>query len=98
MKKINITDFPISINYGGDVYFLSVYVTAWNKLCFAYRNAFDKGVTILSEVVENENSVPYNTEDVSEIVDVPNFGTALYVAYSRLVEAIDNGIITIHQM
>ena len=97
MKKINITDFPKSINYAGNVYFLSVYVTAWNKLCFAYSDAFNKN-TILSEVVENENSVPYNTEDVSEIVNVPNFGTALYVAYSRLVEAIDNGIITIYEM
>lgn len=97
MKKIiSITDFPKSIKYGGKVYFLSVGVTAWNKLNFAYRGINRE--SILSEVVENENSAPYSTDDVNDIVDVPNFETALYVAYYRLIDAIENGVVNIYKM
>ena len=95
--KVNITDFPKSINYNGKVYFLMLYVTAWDKLCFAYRDALDKD-TILSVVVEHENSVPNLTENVEDIVDVPNLGTAMFVAHYRLKDAVLNGIVSINKV
>ena len=60
---VNIDLLPKFIKYKDKIYFLHLYVTAWNKICvcyaytFGYREAMEKGIvySILSQVVESNN-------------------------------------------
>lgn len=51
----SIETLPISIERNGSIYTLNVYVTAWNKLCVAYRNIMRHTDKYCSVVVEPDN-------------------------------------------
>lgn len=51
----SIETLPISIERKGGIYTLEVYVTAWNKLCVAYRNIIVPADKYCSVVIEPNN-------------------------------------------
>ena len=51
----SIETLPVSIERNGSIYTLEVYVTAWSKLCVAYRNIVVHADKYCSVVVEPNN-------------------------------------------
>lgn len=51
----SIETLPVSIERNGSIYTLEVYVTAWSKLCVAYRNIVVHHDKYCSVVVEPDN-------------------------------------------
>lgn len=102
---INIDSLPKSIKYKGEVYFLHLGVTAWNKIvvCYQYafspREAMEKKIeySILSQVVEVDNVVPNYSFDVEDIVDVNSTEMAFNILSSRITTAISNNIVKLYK-
>lgn len=103
---VNIDSLPKSIEYNGNVYFLNLHVTAWNKLCVCYQYAFspreamEKKIeyNILSQVVEPDMKKPINYSDnVTAIIDVPNYQIAFNVLSARVDGAIFRNVLTIYK-
>ena len=98
---VNIDLLPKFIKYKDEVYFLHLYVTAWNKICvcyeytFGYREAMEKGIvySILSQVVESDNVSSNYSNNVKDIVDVKSTELAFNVLSARLNTAISNNLI-----
>jgi len=51
----SIETLPVSIERNGSIYTLEVYVTAWSKLCVAYRNIVVPADKYCSVVIEPDN-------------------------------------------
>lgn len=51
----SIETLPVSIERNGSIYTLDVYVTAWFKLCVAYRNIVVPADKYCSVVIEPDN-------------------------------------------
>ena len=83
---------PKSVLCDGTPYSISVYVTAWNKLCVCYKKMLpSKEVkdsfknTIFSQVVEPQMTAkPEYSECEYDIVDCPNFESAVDMLERRL--------------
>ena len=86
-----IETLPKSIECGGDTYFLSMYITAWDKYCLCYRgikkNEQGDRNTILSVVVEGEHpdkpayEIP---DDITVIADAIDFDDAVRITRIRI--------------
>lgn len=89
---------PKSILCDGTPYSISVYVTAWNKLCVCYKKMFPSKElkdsfkeTIFSQVVEQSMTAkPEFSECVFDIVDCPNFESAVDMLERRLKDGLHN--------
>ena len=77
---------PKSLEYNGDIYFLGVHITAWDKYCICYkgmgkdRNTGEHNV-ILSCVVEGKKREAENIDDIADAVD---FDNAVEITKSRI--------------
>ena len=102
---INIDSFPKSIKYNGNVYFLHLGVTAWNKILVCYQYAFspleamEKKIeySILSQVVEPDNASPNYSNNVEDIIDVKSTELAFNVLSARLNTALANEQVKIYK-
>ena len=102
---VNIDSLPKSIKYNGEVYFLHLGVTAWNKIvvCYQYafspREAMEKKIeySILSQVVEPDNISPNYSNNVEDIVDVKSTELAFNVLSARLNTAISNNLVELYK-
>jgi len=102
---VNIDSLPKSIKYNGNLYFIHLGVTAWNKILVCYQYAFscheaiEKKIeySILSQVVEPDCKGIRLTDDVTDIVDVMTSEEAFNTLESRLYAAIDNGRVEVYK-
>lgn len=102
---VNIDSLPKSIKYNGNLYFLHLGVTAWNKIvvCYQYafspREAIEKKIeySILSQVVEPENVSPNYSSNVEDIVDVNSTEMAFNVLSARLNAAVSNNSVELYK-
>jgi len=102
---VNIDSLPKSIKYNGNIYFLHLGVTAWNKIvvCYQYafspREAIEKKIeySILSQVVEPDNVSPNYSNNVEDIVDVKSTELAFNVLSARLNTAFSNNIVELYK-
>ena len=102
---VNIDSLPKSIKYNGNLYFLHLGVTAWNKIvvCYQYafspREAIEKKIeySILSQVVEPENVSPNYSNNVEDIVDVNSTEMAFNVLSARLNAAVSNNSVELYK-
>ena len=102
---VNIDSLPKSIKYNGNLYFLHLGVTAWNKIvvCYQYafspREAIEKNIeySILSQVVEPENVSPNYSSNVEDIVDVNSTEMAFNVLSARLNAALSNNSVELYK-
>ena len=102
---VNIDSLPKSIKYNGNLYFLHLGVTAWNKIvvCYQYacspREAIEKKIeySILSQVVEPENVSPNYSNNVEDIVDVNSTEMAFNVLSARLNAAVSNNFVELYK-
>lgn len=103
---INIDSLPKSIEYNGNIYFLHLGVTAFNKIviCYQYafspREAIEKKIeyNVLSQVVEpdmSDNIVSSN--EVTDIVDVPTTEIGFEILQTRLKNAIESNIVELYK-
>lgn len=86
-----IETLPKSVECGGDTYFLSMYITAWDKYCICYRgmkkNEMGDRNTILSVVVEGERpdkpayEIP---DDITTIADAIDIDDAVRITRIRI--------------
>ncbi len=86
-----IETLPKSVECGGDTYFLSMYITAWDKYCLCYRGMEkdEMGVhkSILSVVVEGERpdkpayEIP---DDITVIADAIDLDDAVRITRIRI--------------
>lgn len=87
----SIETLPKSVECGGDTYFLSIYITAWDKYCLCYRGMEkdERGdrKTILSVVVEGERpdkpayEIP---DDITVIADAIDLDDAVRITRIRI--------------
>ncbi len=102
---VNIDSLPKSIKYNGEVYFLHLGVTAWNKICVCYQYAFgpreamEKKIeySILSQVVEPNNVTPNYSFNVEDIVDVNSTEMAFNILSSRITTALSTNIVELYK-
>lgn len=103
---VNIDSLPKSIEYNGNVYMLDLHITAWDKLCVSYKyeggpkRAIEKKIEyfILSQVVEPDMKKPINYSDnVTDIIDVPNYQIAFNVLSARVAGALFRNVVTIYR-
>ena len=103
---INIDSLPKSIEYNGNLYFLDLHITSWNKICVSYQYAFspkealEKGIEyiILSQVVEpNMKCEIKYSEDIDGIVDVPNTEMAFNILSTRINSALSKGFVELYK-
>ena len=102
---VNIDSLPKSIKYNGEVYFLHLGVTAWNKIVVCYQYAFgpleamEKKIeySILSQVVERDNVSPNYSNNVEDIVDVKSTELAFNILSARLNTALSNNIVELYK-
>lgn len=103
---VNIDSLPKSIEYNGNVYMLDLHITAWDKLCVSYKyeggpmRAIEKKIKyfILSQVVEPDMKKPINYSDnVTDIIDVPNYQIAFNVLSARVTGALFRNVVTIYR-
>lgn len=107
---INIDSLPKSIKYNGEVYFLHLHVTAFNKICICYQYAFspkeahEKNIeyNILSQVVEpkmniDEVKVIEKTSNVKDIFDVPDSELAFDYLSTRLNQALRYNLVELYK-
>lgn len=102
---INIDSLPKSIKYNGNIYFLHLGVTAWNKIvvCYQYafspREAIEKKIEyyILSQVVEPDNVYPNYSNNVEDMVDVKSTELAFNVLSARLNTAVSNNFVELYK-
>ena len=107
---ISIDSLPKSIKYNGEVYFLNLHVTAFNKLCICYQYAFspreahEKKIeyNILSQVVEpkmniDEIKVIEKTSNVKDIFDVPDSELAFDYLSARLNQALRYNLVELYK-
>ena len=101
---VNIDTLPKCIEFNDDWYSLNLHVTAFNKLCISYqymggaRRALDnkKEYNILSQVVEPDMTHDINyTNEVTGIVDVPNYEIGFNILSTRLNMALSENKVTI---
>lgn len=73
----SIETLPVIVERNGSIYTLEVYVTAWSKLCVAYRNIVVHADKYCSVVIEPDNySSKPNTEN-DYIGNARNFDDAI---------------------
>lgn len=103
---INIDTLPKSIMYNGNLYFLSLCVTAWNKLCVSYhyawspKEAMDKNIeySIFSQIVEpNKTDEIKYTDNIENIIDVPNYQMAFNILSTRINDAVSRGLVELYK-
>lgn len=107
---VNIDKLPKSIKYNGNVYFLDLHVTAWNKLCVSYKyeggpkRAIEKKIErfILSQVVEpgmNWDDIPIIEipSKVTDIFDVPDYDFAFTYLDVRLKKALRENSVKLYK-
>ncbi len=101
---VNIESLPrlIKVIDTGNWYNLGMHITAWNKICVCYKLTDkwtfenDAFFRILSNVVEQDmgNDVKYSN-NIYDVVDVPNIEWAFNTLSTRLNKAIEAGKIEI---
>jgi len=101
---VNIESLPrlIKVIATDKWYTLQMHVTAWNKLCVCYKLTDkwtmenDNIFRILSNVVEPDmgNDIKYSN-NIYDVVDVPNIDWAYNTLSTRLNTAIGNGEIEV---
>ena len=94
-----IEQLPKSIVCDGELYQISLYVTAFGKLAVCYKKTFPKKqaneiIHILTQVVEpNCRKIPIFSNDVNEIVDVRNLKEGFQILKARVNKALEeNGV------
>lgn len=84
-SKNPIESLPKDITYKGDCYMLTLYVTAWGKLCLAYESCSTQFDRIFSVVVEPS---PHRTDvSLSEqemILDADSLNEAVKITKKRI--------------
>ena len=89
---------PKEIEVNDKIYGLSLYITAWRKICLCYANEMKLGDTILSQVVESEMTAkPEFSECMQDIVDVPDLNSAVAMMQLRLNDGLANKTIKLYQ-
>lgn len=107
---VNIDKLPKSIEYNGNVYFLNLHVTAWNKLCVSYKyeggpkRAIEKKIEylILSQVVEPDMNIDdvkviEISSKVTDIFDVPDSDLAFTYLDVRLKKALRENSVKLYK-
>lgn len=88
---------PKEIEVNDKIYGLSLYITAWRKICLCYANEMKLGDTILSQVVESEMTAkPEFSECIEDIVDVPDLNSAVAMMQMRLNDGLANKTIKLY--
>ena len=96
MNSIELLPKEIEVN--DKIYGLSLYITAWHKICLCYSNEMKLNDTILSQVVESEMAIePKFSECMQDIVDVPDLDSAVLVMQMRLIDGLANKTIKIYK-
>ena len=89
---------PKEIEVNDKIYGLSLYITAWRKICLCYANEMKLGDTILSQVVESEMTTkPEFSECMEDIVDVPDLDSAVAMMQMRLNDGLANKTIKLYK-
>ena len=89
---------PKEIEVNNKIYGLSLYITAWRKICLCYANEMKLGDTILSQVVESEMTAkPEFSECMQNVVDVPDLDSAVAMMQLRLNDGLANKAIKIYK-
>ena len=96
---------PKSVLCNDIPYSLSVHVTAWNKLCVCYKKMFPSKElkdsfkeTIFSQVVEPQMITnPEYSECEYDIVDCPNFESAVDMLECRLNDGLKTSVVEIYK-
>lgn len=89
---------PKEIEVNDKIYGLSLYITAWHKICFCYANELKLGDIILLQVVESEMTTkPEFSECMEDIVDVPDLDSAVAMMQMRLNDGLANKAIKIYK-
>lgn len=89
---------PKEIEVNDKIYGLSLYITAWHKICLCYANELKLGDIILLQVVESEMTIePKFSECMEDIVDVPDLDSAVLVMQKRLIDGLANKTIKLYQ-
>ena len=87
---------PKEIEVNDKIYGLSLYITAWHKICLCYSNEMKPNDYILSQVVESEMTTkPEFSECMWDIVDVPDLDSAVAMMQMRLNDGLANKTIKI---
>jgi hypothetical protein len=93
----DIEKLPKSILCNGELYQISLYVTAFDKLAVCYKKAFpmkqaNEIIHIFTQVVEpNCRKIPIFSNDVNEIVDVRSLRQGFLVLKKRVEQALECG-------
>ena len=96
MNSIELLPKEIEVN--DKIYGLSLYITAWHKICLCYSNEMKLNDTILSQVVESEMGIePKFSECMEDIVDVPDLVSAVAMMQMRLNDGVANKTIKIYK-
>ena len=79
------------------LYELRMHITAWGKICLCYSNMFSHEMNILSQVVEPcmTTNVEFS-ECINDIVDTPDFDSAVDMLKKRVTHALGNESIAIY--
>ena len=89
---------PKEIEVNNKIYGLSLYITAWRKICLCYANELKLGDIILLQIVESEmDTKPEFSECMEDIVDVPDLDSAVAMMQMRLNDGLANKTIKIHK-
>ena len=101
---VNIDKLPKTIEYNGYWYDLHLTITAWGKICVSYALSggpkealrLKLNYQILSQVVEPDMNYPSNySDDITDIVDVPNSILAFNVLGTRVNQALSKNLVKI---
>lgn len=89
---------PKEIEVNDKIYGLSLYITAWHKICLCYANELKLGDIILLQVVESEMTTkPEFSECMEDIVDVPDLDSAVAMMQMRLNDGLANKTIKLYK-
>ena len=89
---------PKEIEVNDKIYGLSLYITAWRKICLCYANEMKLNDYILTQVVESEMTAkPEFSECMEDIVDVPDLDSAVAMMQMRLNDGLANKAIKLYK-
>lgn len=79
------------------LYELRMHITAWGKICLCYSNMFSREMNILSQVVEPDMTANAEfSECITDIVDTPDFDSAVDMLKKRVTYALGKEDIAIY--
>ena len=84
-SKNPIESLPKDITYKGDYYMLTLYVTAWGKLCLAYESCSTQFDRIFSVVVEpRPQRIKLSLSMPEMILDTGSLNEAVKITKKRI--------------